>query len=113
MPTRTFGNFEGARGLAAKDTAKTFQAGFDLLAPGEGVQAHERLAEFGIKMAGRDHLYHGAPAVFQEIPQGRVALIAACPGANLCGTAALMRRRSGRPARRESARCDRVECGIR
>ena len=86
----TFGNFEGGEGWQPTDTARTFQSlGFDLLAPGEGVQAHELLAEFGIRMAGSGpNLTMARRPVFQEIPQGRVALIAACPGVNLCGTPA-------------------------
>jgi hypothetical protein len=86
----TFGNFEGGEGWQPTDTARTFQSlGIDLLAPGEGVQAHELLAEFGIKMAGSGpNLTMARRPVFQEIPQGRVALIAACPGTNLCGTPA-------------------------
>jgi poly-gamma-glutamate capsule biosynthesis protein CapA/YwtB (metallophosphatase superfamily) len=86
----TFGNFEGGEGWQPRDTAKAFQSlGMDLIAPGEGVQAHELLAEFGIKMAGSGpNLTMARRPVFQELPQGRVALIAACPGTNLCGTPA-------------------------
>ena len=85
-----FGNFEGGEGFQPREIVKNFQQlGMDLLAPGEGVQAHELLAEFGIKMAGSGpNLTMARRPVFQELPQGRVALIAACPGTNLCGTPA-------------------------
>jgi hypothetical protein len=86
----TLGNFEGGEGWQARDGVRAFQAlGLDLLAPGEGVQAHELLSEVGIKMAGSGpNLTMARRPVFQELPQGRVALVAACPGTNLCGTPA-------------------------
>jgi poly-gamma-glutamate synthesis protein (capsule biosynthesis protein) len=86
----TIGNLEGTEGWQPRDTAKTLQAlGFDLLAPGEGLQVHELLGEFGIKLAGAGpNLTMARRPVFQELPQGRVAFLAACPGTNLCGNRA-------------------------
>jgi hypothetical protein len=86
----TLGNFEGGERVQPRDSAKDLQAlGFDFLAPGEGSQAHELLGEFGIKMAGSGpNLTMARRPVFQELPQGRVAFLAACPGTNLCGSRA-------------------------
>src|SRR5262249_45996415 len=49
----TVGNFEGGDRWDMKESAKDLQTlGFDMVAPGEGSQAHEALGEFGIKMPG-------------------------------------------------------------
>src|SRR5262245_58341011 len=70
--------------------------GVDFMAPGEfngGIEGHlssqKFLDEVGIKMsgAGRNLAIARQPA-FQELPQGRVAMLTACPGSNLCGPAA-------------------------
>jgi len=83
----TLGNFEGGARVQPRDSAKDLQAlGFDFLAPGEGSQAHALMDEFGIKMGGSGpNLTMARRPVLQELPQGRVAFLAACPGTNLCG----------------------------
>jgi len=69
--------------------------GVDFMAPGEfngGIEGHlssmKYLDEVGIKMsgAGRNLTIARQPA-FQELPQGRVAMLTACPGI-YCGPAA-------------------------
>ena len=91
----TIGNLEGRDYWYFRDSAKALQAlGVDLVAPGEG-ELHRypdveklvgALGEFGIKMPGfGPNLTMARRPVFHELPQGRVAFLAACPGATLCG----------------------------
>jgi len=90
-----------------RDAAKGYaDLGFDFLAPGEfynGIAGHtstvKYLAEVGIKMAGAGaNLTIARHPAFQELPQGRVAMVHACPGTNLCGPPAGDGTASGRPA---------------
>lgn len=79
-----------------KEAAQAYaDLGVDFLAPGEfngGLTGHlssqQYLEEVGIKMsgAGRNLTIARQPA-FQELPQGRVAMLTACPGI-YCGPAA-------------------------
>lgn len=79
-----------------KEAAQAYaDLGVDFLAPGEfngGIEGHlssqKYLEEVGIKMsgAGRNLTIARQPA-FQELPQGRVAFLTACPGI-YCGPAA-------------------------
>ena len=66
--------------------------GFDFLAPGEfggGPQlpiATDALDKYGIKLAGAGpNLTAARRPAFQEVPQGLVTFLHACPGDNLCG----------------------------
>src|SRR6478672_3838631 len=90
-----------------KEAAKGYaDLGFDFLAPGEfynGIAGHtstvKYLAGVGIKMAGAGaNLTIARHPAFQELPQGRVAMVHACPGTNLCGPPAGDGTASGRPA---------------
>lgn len=89
----TVGNLEGGVGFDPEATATAMDdLGLDFLAPGEfggspvlqtAVQA---LGKFGIKLAGAGpNLTSARRPAFQELPQGRVAFLHACPGDNLCG----------------------------
>ena len=89
----TVGNLEGGTGFDPDLTASAMaDLGFDFLAPGEfggspDLQvAIQTLSRFGIKLAGagRDLTTARRPA-FQEVPEGLVAFLHACPGDNLCG----------------------------
>lgn len=89
----TVGNLEGGVGFDADLTAGAMaDLGFDFLAPGEFggspelQTATDALKKFGIKLAGagRDLTTARRPA-FQEVPEGLVAFLHACPGDNLCG----------------------------
>jgi poly-gamma-glutamate capsule biosynthesis protein CapA/YwtB (metallophosphatase superfamily) len=91
-----------------RDAAKGYaDLGFDFLAPGEfynGIAGHtstvKHLAEVGIKMAGAGlNLTIARHPAFQELPQGRVAMVHACPGTNLCGPPATDASPTGAPAR--------------
>lgn len=118
----TIGNIEGyiidernctdpcnfAQSWMPKDAAKGYaDLGFDFLAPGEfnsGIAGHlstiKYLSEVGIKMAGAGpNLTIARQPAFQELPQGRVAMVHACPGTDLCGPPALDGTANGRPAR--------------
>jgi poly-gamma-glutamate synthesis protein (capsule biosynthesis protein) len=66
--------------------------GFDFLAPGEfggdpELQiATQALGKFGIKLAGAGpDLTAARRPAFQEVPEGLVTFLHACPGDNLCG----------------------------
>jgi len=89
----TIGNLEGGVGFDPDLTASAMaDLGFDFLAPGEfggspelqiAVQA---LGTFGIKLAGAGpDLTTARRPAFQEVPEGLVAFLHACPGDNLCG----------------------------
>ncbi len=92
----TVGNLEGGMSDYPQDRAKVMaDMGFDLLAPGEddtvaGYETRAKyLAPLGIKVPGAGlNLNEARRPVFQEVPQGLVAFLHACPGNNLCGTAA-------------------------
>ena len=89
----TVGNMEGGVGFDPALTASAFaDLGFDFLAPGEfggGPQlqiATEALDKYGIKLAGAGpNLTTARRPALQEVPEGLVAFIHACPGDNLCG----------------------------
>jgi len=89
----TVGNLEGGVGFDPDLTASAMaDLGFDFLAPGEfggGPQlqiATEALSKFGIKLAGAGpNLTAARRPVFQEVPQGLVTFLHACPGDDLCG----------------------------
>lgn len=118
----TFGNIEGYiiderncldpcafnQSWMPKEAAKGYSdLGFDFLAPGEfngGLAGHlstvKYLSEVGIKMAGAGpNLTIARQPAFQELPQGRVALVHACPGTNLCGPPAADGSPNGGPVR--------------
>ena len=89
----TIGNLEGGVGYDPDLTASAMaELGFDFLAPGEfggspelqtAVQA---LGKFGIKLAGAGpDLTTARRPAFQEVPEGLVTFLHACPGDNLCG----------------------------
>jgi poly-gamma-glutamate synthesis protein (capsule biosynthesis protein) len=89
----TVGNLEGGVGFDPEATATAMSdLGLDFLAPGEfggspvlqtAVQA---LGKFGIRLAGAGaNLTTARRPAFQELPQGRVAFLHACPGDDLCG----------------------------
>lgn len=86
----TIGNFESDLGtrpdLLAQDMA---DLGFDLMAPGENGDRKAMRALFdpvGIQIAGNgETLAEARQPAFKEVRQGLVALIAACPGIDLCG----------------------------
>jgi len=92
----TVGNLEGGMSDYPQDRAKVIaDLGFDLLAPGEddsvaGYEARAKyLAPLGIKVAGAGlTLNEARRPVFQEVPQGLVAFLHACPGNGLCGSGA-------------------------
>ena len=89
----TAGNFEGGVSPYPEQRAKVMaDLGFDLLAPGEQdsvaeIQARAKyLAPLGIQVAGAGMtLAEARKPVLQEVPQGLVAFLAACPGRDLCG----------------------------
>lgn len=89
----TIGNLEGGVGFDPDLTARAMaDLGFDFLAPGEFgggpvLQiATESLSRFGIKIAGAGpNLTVARRPAFQEVPEGLVAFLHACPGDNLCG----------------------------
>ena len=89
----TVGNLEGGIGFDADLTAQAMaDLGFDFLAPGEFgggpvlQQATESLSRFGIKIAGAGPNLAAArrPAI-QEVPEGLVTFLHACPGDTLGG----------------------------
>jgi len=92
----TVGNLEGGMMVYPADRAKDVaDMGFDLLAPGEdaSVAGYEARAKYllplGPKVAGAGlTLDEARRPQFQEVPQGLVALLHACPGNGLCGSAA-------------------------
>ncbi len=89
----TVGNLEGGVGFDADLTARAMaDLGFDFLAPGEFgggpvlQTATEALNKFGIKIAGAGpNLATARRPAFQEVPEGLVTFLHACPGDNLCG----------------------------
>ena len=89
----TVGNLEGGVGFDPDLTASAMaDLGFDFLAPGEfggspELQiAMQALSKFGIKLAGAGpDLTTARRPAFQEVPEGLVAFLHACPGDNLCG----------------------------
>ena len=89
----TVGNLEGGIGFDPDLTARAMaDLGFDFLAPGEfGGDpelpiATQALDKFGIKMAGAaGDLTTARRPAFQEVSEGLVAFLHACPGDNLCG----------------------------
>jgi Bacterial capsule synthesis protein PGA_cap len=89
----TVGNLEGGVGFDPDATASAMaDLGLDFLAPGEFggspvlQTAVQTLSKFGIKLAGAgSNLTNARRPAFQELPQGRVAFLHACPGDNLCG----------------------------
>jgi poly-gamma-glutamate capsule biosynthesis protein CapA/YwtB (metallophosphatase superfamily) len=89
----TIGNLEGGVGFDPDLTASAMaDLGFDFLAPGEfggspELQiAMQALGKFGIKLAGAGpDLTTARRPAFQEVPEGLVAFLHACPGDNLCG----------------------------
>lgn len=92
----TVGNLEGGMSDYPHDRSKAVaDLGFDLLAPGEddSVAGYEARAKYltplGVKVPGMGlNLTEARRAVFQEVPQGLVSFIHACPGRDLCGDAA-------------------------
>ena len=92
----TVGNLEGGVGFDPEATASAMaDLGLDFLAPGEfggspALQtAVQALSKFGIKLAGAGpDLTSARRPAFQELPQGRVAFLHACPGDDLCGSPA-------------------------
>ena len=92
----TVGNLEGGMSDFPSDRSKALaDLGFDLLAPGEddsvaGYEARQKyLTPLGVKVPGMGlNLTEARRAVFQEVPQGLVSFLHACPGRDLCGEAA-------------------------
>ena len=89
----TVGNLEGGVGFDPEATASAMvDLGLDFVAPGEFggspvlQTAVQVLGKFGIKLSGAGpNLASARRPAFQELPQGRVAFLHACPGDNLCG----------------------------
>lgn len=89
----TVGNLEGGTGFDPDLTAAAMNdLSFDFLAPGEfggspDLQvATQALNKYGIKMAGAGaDLTTARRPAFQEVAEGLVTFLHACPGDNLCG----------------------------
>lgn len=96
----TVGNFESNIGPDPETQAQDLaDLGYDFLAPGESenyVTLRRIFGAVGIRVAGNGaDLADARRAVFKETKQGLVAFVAACPGYDLCGTAATAGGREG------------------